>query len=98
MPTPKKSIVSHEQNLLKQKFRPGPLRDLFEEVSDGTISDSLKLTAAEIAWVRIVDLARSGPPNIALPASQYIIDRAYGKAAPRAEGDEDGRAFTVVIK
>lgn len=98
MPTPKKAIVSHEQELLKQRFRVGPLRDLFEEVQNGTVSDNLKLTAAEIAWVRIVDIARSAPPSVALPASQYILDRAYGKAAPRAEGDEDGRAFTVVIK
>jgi len=63
------------------------------------IRQSLRLTGAEIAWIRLVAIARAGIDADAKAACKTILDRTFGAVAPKESKDAaGGTSFTVVIK
>ncbi len=52
----------------------------------GEIIDLARKHAPE-SFMRIVEMARSDDPKVALPAAQYVVDRAAGKPAQAITGE-----------
>lgn len=84
-----KNIIKLEKALHGDRFRPGAeLVALIAEgksVDPSEINENLKMTAAEIAWLKIVQIARGGSDSIALEASKFIIERTFGKSTPQVD-------------
>lgn len=96
-------IREDERRLLDSAFRVTDLRNLLtaagvdQDSIDQMVPVGARLTGAQIAWIRIVAMARGGNDSLALEASKYILDRTYGKASQKLEGSGDDGTFEVVF-
>jgi hypothetical protein len=89
-----------EEILHDQRFRVRSLLDALgpEFAKDGQVPEELRMTAAEIAWVRLVAIAKAGGDSAAIAACSIILERTFGRVGQRKEGDDDEKSFTIIIK
>lgn len=93
-----KTVQDVEQELLLATHRPGEaMRAAINSMGDEReIPEGSRLTAAEIAWNRLVLIARGENDSLAMDASKFIIERTFGKAAPKLPTSGE-HSLTIVI-
>jgi len=94
-----KDIKDKEAEMIGSEFRMGAdllAASLAIGDADKSIKPQDRFTAAEIAWQRLVNIARGESDSLAMDASKFIIERTYGKSPIKAEQQGD-HTFTINI-
>lgn len=92
-----KALEERESKMLATEFRAAEIVALVGEIDKGKVPLDVRLTGAEIAWIRLVAIAKNGADSVAVQASQILLDRTYGKATQKADIKLDTE-FKVVIE
>lgn len=93
-----KSIADRAEALYTAQHRLGAAMTAALAAIDGgsAVRTDLRLTAAEIGWLRIVMIARGESDSLAMEASKFLIEQTHGKASPKAESVGE-HSFTITI-